>query len=84
MWDGRDEEGREDYQRAIQTRKDWVVWIRARPTKVDGTRRWFEHVGKTVFCHVSYVEKLNEARKRKGSLKQKKIWRVKCPTAKLT
>jgi hypothetical protein len=30
------------------------------------------------------VEKLLEARKNKGSLKQKKGWRMKHPTAKLT
>jgi hypothetical protein len=35
-------EGREEYERAIQTRKDWVVWSRARPTKGVCTPRGFE------------------------------------------
>jgi hypothetical protein len=26
LWDGLDEEGREECERTIQTRKDWVVW----------------------------------------------------------
>jgi hypothetical protein len=50
LWDGLDEEGREECERTIQTRKDWVVWSRARPMKGDCTPRGFEHVGKTVFC----------------------------------
>jgi hypothetical protein len=50
LWDGLDEEGLEEYERAIQTRKDWVVWSGARPMKGDCTSRGFEHVGKTVFC----------------------------------
>ena len=51
LWDGLDEEGREECERAIQTRKDGAVWSRARPmTEGDGTQRGFEHVGKTAFC----------------------------------
>ena len=41
LWDGLDEEGREECERAIQTRKDWVVWSRARPIKGDFPPRWF-------------------------------------------
>jgi hypothetical protein len=67
LWDGLDEEGREECERAIRTRNDWVVWSRARPMKGDCTPRGFEHGGK-----LSSVEKLIEARESKGSLKQKK------------
>jgi len=45
-----DEEGREECERAIQTRQDWVVWSRARPMKGNCTSRGFEQMGKTVFC----------------------------------
>jgi hypothetical protein len=50
LWDGLGEEGREECERVIQTRKYWVVWSRAPPTKEDRTSRGFEHMGKTVFC----------------------------------
>ena len=36
LWDGLDEEGREECERAIQTRKDWVVWKAKRSKKVQG------------------------------------------------
>jgi hypothetical protein len=29
LWDGLGEEGREECERVIRTRKDWVVWSRA-------------------------------------------------------
>jgi hypothetical protein len=61
LWDGLDEEGREECERAIQTRKDWVVWSLARPMKGDCTPRGFEHVGKTVFCG-----KVNRSKKEQG------------------
>jgi len=50
LWDGLGEEGREECERVIQSRKYWIVWSRARPMKGDCTPRGFEHVGKTVFC----------------------------------
>jgi hypothetical protein len=50
LWDGLGEEGREECERIIRPRKDWVLWSRARPTKGERTLRGFEHVGKTVFC----------------------------------
>ena len=50
LWHGLDEEGREECERAIQTRQDWVVWSRARPMKGNCTSRGFEQMGKTVFC----------------------------------
>ena len=34
----------------MSTRKDWVVWSRARPIKGDRTPREFEQAGKTFFC----------------------------------
>jgi hypothetical protein len=64
LWDGLDEEGREECERTIQTRKDWVVWSRARPMKGDCTQRGFEHVGKTVFCG-----KANRSKKEQGEPK---------------
>jgi hypothetical protein len=67
LWDGLDEKGRKECERTIRTRKDWVVWSRARPMKGDCTPRGFEHVGKTVFCG-----KANRSKKSKGSLKQMK------------
>ncbi len=67
LWDGLGEEGREECERVIQTRKDWVVWSRARPTEGDCTPRGFEYVGK-----LSAMKTLNEARRSKGILKQKK------------
>jgi hypothetical protein len=50
LWHGLGEEELEECERVIQTRKHWVVWNRARPTKGDRTPKGFEHVGKTVFC----------------------------------
>jgi hypothetical protein len=44
------EEDREECEKAIRTRRDWVVWSLSRPMKVDGTFRGFEHVGKAIFC----------------------------------
>jgi len=35
---------------AIRTRKDWVVWSRARPAKEDCKIRGFEQEGKAIFC----------------------------------
>jgi hypothetical protein len=69
LWDGLDEMGREECERTIQTRKDWVVWSRAQPMKGDCTTRGVKHVGKTVFCG-----KANRSKKEQGepSLKQKK------------
>jgi len=61
LWDGLDKEGREECDHAIQTRKDWVVWSRARPMKGDRTPRGFEHVGKTVCCG-----KANRSKKEHG------------------
>ena len=49
LWDGLDEEGRELCADVIHTRKDWVVWSRARPIKGDRTPREFEQAGKTFF-----------------------------------
>ena len=34
----------------MSTRKDWVVWSRARPIKGDRTPREIEQAGKTFFC----------------------------------
>ncbi len=31
LWESLGEEGREECEQAIRTRKDWVVWSRARP-----------------------------------------------------
>jgi hypothetical protein len=64
LWDGLDEEGREECKRTIQTRKVWVVWIRARPMKGDCTPRGFENGGKTVFCG-----KANRSKKEQGKAK---------------
>jgi hypothetical protein len=61
LWDGLDEKGQEECEHTIQTRKDWVVWSRARPMKGDCTPRGFEHVGKTVFCG-----KANQSKKEQG------------------
>ena len=56
------EEAREECERVIQIRKDWlVVWSRARPTKGDRTPRGFEHMGKTVFCG-----KVKRSKKKQG------------------
>jgi hypothetical protein len=55
------EEGREECERVIRPRKDWVVWSRARPTKGERTPRGFEHVGKTLFCG-----KANRIKKEQG------------------
>ena len=50
LWDGLDEAGRELCADVIHTRKDWVVWSRARPIKGDNTPREIEQAGKTFFC----------------------------------
>ena len=70
LWDGLDKEGREECDHAIQTRKDWVVWSRVRQIVTQGgphTQRFLNTWEK-----LSNVEKLNEARKSKGSLHQKR------------
>jgi hypothetical protein len=41
LWDGLDEEGREECERTIQTRKDWVVWSRARSVLTNSVRNAF-------------------------------------------
>jgi len=82
LWDGLDEEGREECERAIQTRKDWVVWSRVRQIVTQGgphTQRFLNTWEK-----LSNVEKLNEARNSEGSLKQNKGRRIKHPIATLT
>jgi hypothetical protein len=61
LWDGLDEKGREECERTIQTRKDWVVWSRARQMKGDRTPRGFEHVGNAVYCG-----KANRSKKERG------------------
>jgi hypothetical protein len=33
LWESLDEGGREECEKAIRTRRDWVVWSRARPAK---------------------------------------------------
>jgi hypothetical protein len=50
LWDGLGEKGRELCADVIHTRKDWVVWSRARPIKGDRTPMEFEQAGKTFFC----------------------------------
>ncbi len=50
LWESLGEEGREECEKVIRTRRDWVVWSRALPMKGDGTFRGFEHVGKAIFC----------------------------------
>ena len=47
LWDGLDEAGRALCVDVIHTRKDWVVWSRARPIKGDHTPMEFEQAGKT-------------------------------------
>jgi hypothetical protein len=64
LWDGLVEEGLEECERTIQTRKDWIVWSRSRPIKGDCTPRGFEHLGKTVFCG-----KANQSKKEQGEPK---------------
>jgi hypothetical protein len=47
LWDGLDEEGLQECEREIQTRKDWVVWSRARPMKGDSSMDMYNNdVGK--------------------------------------
>ena len=50
LWESLGEEGREECEQAIRTRKDWVVWSRARPAKGDCKIRGFEQEGKAIFC----------------------------------
>ena len=50
LWESLGEEGREECEQAIRTRKDWVVWSRARPAKGDCEIRGFEQEGKAFFC----------------------------------
>ena len=64
LWDGLDEEGREECERTIQTLKDLVVWSRAWPMKGDCAPRGFEHVEKIVFCG-----KANRSKKDEGEPK---------------
>jgi hypothetical protein len=64
LWDGLGEEGREECERVIQTRTDWVVWSQSKPTKGDCAPRGFEHVGKNVFCG-----KANRSKKEQGEPK---------------
>ena len=49
LWEGLDEEGRKECEETMRTRKDWVVWSRARPAKGDCKLRGFEQEGKAVF-----------------------------------
>ena len=50
LWEGLDEEGREECELVVRTHKDWVVWSQTRPRHGDRTPRGFEHVGKAIFC----------------------------------
>jgi len=47
-WESLGEEGREECEKSICTRRDWVVWSRVWPMKGDGRFRGFEHVGELV------------------------------------
>jgi len=49
LWESLDEEGRKECEETMRTRKDWVVWSRARPAKGDCKLRGFEQEGKAVF-----------------------------------
>jgi ribonuclease HI len=49
LWEGLDEGGREECEKAIRTGRDWVVWSRARPAKGDCKLRGFEQEGNAVF-----------------------------------
>ena len=69
LWDCLDEVGRKEREHVIQTRKDWVVWSRARPTKKDKEPRGFQSAGKTVFCG-----KAKRSKGSKESPKQKRSW----------
>ena len=49
LWESLDEGGREECEKAIHMRRDWVVWSRAQPAKGDCKLRGFEQEGKAVF-----------------------------------
>ncbi len=63
LWESLGDKEREECEKAIRERKDWVVWSRARPKKGDCTLRGFEHVGRAIFCG-----KVNKGRQGGGVL----------------